>query len=214
MKVVFAFFVNTLLNFAIGLLVAKFLGPDQFGRFALAIAIGIVIQTAAFDWIRLTAVRFYSERSRNARPELRATLDTTFAIFACGLVALAFVAVFAGMTFSLPQSLVGLAVATAITNGFFDYNTALVRARFNDTLYMRLIIAKNIMALVLTVGGAVFSDRRRWRSPALVRAWLVLSSSLARPCAIRPRSGISPDGRLHSTICATACRSSPPISST
>jgi O-antigen/teichoic acid export membrane protein len=154
MKVVFAFFVNTLLNFAIGLLVAKFLGPDQFGRFALAIAIGIVTQTAAFDWIRLTAVRFYSERSRSARPELRATLDTTFAIFACSLVALAFIAVFAGMTFSLPQSLVGLAVATAITNGLFDYNTALVRARFHDTLYMRLIIAKNIMALVLTVGGA------------------------------------------------------------
>ena len=154
MKVVFAFFVNTLLNFAIGLLVAKFLGPDQFGRFALAVAVGVVIQTAAFDWIRLTAVRFYSERSRSARPELRATLDTTFAVFACGLVALAFVAVFAGMTFALPQSLIGLAVAAAITNGLFDYNTALVRARFHDTLYMRLIITKNILALTLTVGGA------------------------------------------------------------
>jgi O-antigen/teichoic acid export membrane protein len=154
MRIVFAFFVNTLFNFAIGLLVAKFLGPDQFGRFALALAVGVVIQTAAFDWIRLTAVRFYSEHRRSAHPELRATLDLTFAIFACGLVALAFVAAFAGMTFALPQSLVGLAVAAAITNGLFDYNTALVRARFNDMLYLRLIITKNILALLLTVGGA------------------------------------------------------------
>src|SRR5580704_1848397 len=110
MRVVLAFFVNTLFNFAIGLLVAKFLGPEQFGRFALALAVGVVIQTAAFDWIRLTAVRFYSERSRSARPELRATLDTTFGVFACGIMALAFVAVFAGMNFALPQALVGLAV--------------------------------------------------------------------------------------------------------
>ena len=56
MRVVFAFFVNTLFNFAIGLLVAKFLGPEQFGQFALALAVGMVIQTAAFDWIRLTAI--------------------------------------------------------------------------------------------------------------------------------------------------------------
>lgn len=154
MRVVFAFFVNTLFNFAIGLLVAKFLGPEQFGRFALALAVGVVIQTAAFDWIRLTAVRFYSERSRSVQPQLRATLDTTFAIFACGLVALAFVAVLAGMTFALPQGLIGLAVAAAIINGLFDYHTALVRARFNDTLYVRLIVTKNVLALTLTVGGA------------------------------------------------------------
>jgi O-antigen/teichoic acid export membrane protein len=154
MRIVFAFFVNTLFNFAIGLLVAKFLGPEQFGRFALALAVAVVIQNAAFDWIRLTAVRFYSERSRSARPELRATLDTTFAILACGVVALAFVAVLTGMTFALPQSLVGLAVAAAICNGLFDYHTALVRARFHDRLYGRLLITKNILALTLTVGGA------------------------------------------------------------
>ena len=43
MRVIAAILVNTLFNFVIGLLVAKFLGPDQFGRFALAAAVGMMI---------------------------------------------------------------------------------------------------------------------------------------------------------------------------
>lgn len=175
MRVVFAFLINTLFNFAIGLLVAKFLGPEQFGRFALALAVAVVIQTAAFDWIRLTAVRFYSERSRSLRPELRATLDTTFAVLACGVVALAFLAVLAGMNFALPRRLVGLAVAAAITNGLFDYHMALARARFHDALYGRLIITKNLLAVTLTVGGAfVFASAQM----ALAGTCLSMAGSL------------------------------------
>ena len=189
MKVIFAFFVNTLLNFAIGLLVAKFLGPDQFGRFALAVAVGVVIQTAAFDWIRLTAVRFYSERSRAARPELRATLDTTFAIFACGLVAIAFLAIFTGATFALPKSLMALAALAAITNGLFDYNTALVRARFHDSLYMRLVVTKNLFALILTVGGAfIFGNAQMALAGtclSMVGSVLLARESLRDPAAKR-----------------------------
>ena len=44
MRVIVAFLVNTVCNFAIGLLVAKFLGPEEFGRFALAMAVGVVMQ--------------------------------------------------------------------------------------------------------------------------------------------------------------------------
>ena len=44
---------NILFNFAIGLLVAKFLGPEEYGRFALAYATAIFVQTGFFDWIRV-----------------------------------------------------------------------------------------------------------------------------------------------------------------
>ena len=63
MKVLVAFFTNTFFNFVIGLMVAKFLGPEEFGRFALALAIALVSQTIVFDWLRLAAIRFYSERT-------------------------------------------------------------------------------------------------------------------------------------------------------
>ena len=154
MRVIAAFLVNTLCNFAIGLLVAKFLGPEQFGRFALALAVAMVLQTAALDWIRLSSIRFYSERTRQERPELRATLDLTFAFIACALAAVTLALMFSGLDLTLSNGLIGLAVGVAIVNGLFDYNTALVRARFHDQLYGRLILIKNLMALVATAGGA------------------------------------------------------------
>ncbi len=154
MRVIAAFLVNTLCNFAIGLLVAKFLGPEQFGRFALALAVAMVLQTAGLDWIRLSSIRFYSERTRQERPELRATLDLTFALIACALAAVTLVLMVSGLDLTLSNALIGLAVGVAIVNGLFDYNTALVRARFHDQLYGRLILTKNLMALVATAGGA------------------------------------------------------------
>ena len=41
MKVVLAFLLNVAFNFAVGLLVAKFLGPEEYGRFALALATAV-----------------------------------------------------------------------------------------------------------------------------------------------------------------------------
>jgi len=154
MRVVAAFLVNTLFNFVIGLLVAKFLGPDQFGRFALAAAVGMMIQTIAFEWLRLSAVRFYSARVREQQPEVRATMDAAFAVLALGLAAVAIVWVLSGVELALSPALVALAFCAAIANGLFDYHTALVRARFHDRLYAGLVILKNAFALVLTTGGA------------------------------------------------------------
>ena len=154
MLVIIAFISNTLFNFVVGLLVAKFLGPAEFGRFALAIAITLVVQTTIFDWIRLSATRFYSERTRAEEPGLRATLDLAFAILAALLTLVGGFIAFAHFNLALSGGVIGLALAASIANGLFDYHSALVRARFNDHLYVRLIIIKNILALLLTGGGA------------------------------------------------------------
>ena len=50
MLIVVSFFSNTAVNFVIGLLLARFLGPADYGRFALTLAIAVVLQTVAFDW--------------------------------------------------------------------------------------------------------------------------------------------------------------------
>ena len=74
-----AFVSNALFNFLVALLVAKFLGPAEYGRFAIAWAGAVLVNTAGFDWLRLSAVRFYSKRARAERPAVRATLDACFA---------------------------------------------------------------------------------------------------------------------------------------
>jgi O-antigen/teichoic acid export membrane protein len=155
MRVLGAFLFNTLCNFGIGLIVAKFLGPAEYGRFALTLAIALTIQIALLDWTRLCAVRFYSERVRAAEPTIRATLDMAFALISFGIAGLAVVVAFADTGLDPTRGLIGLALGVAIANSLFDYRTALVRARFHDRLYGRLVIIKNVFSLVLT-GGAAF----------------------------------------------------------
>jgi O-antigen/teichoic acid export membrane protein len=175
MRVLAAFFFNVLCNFAIGLLVAKFLGPAEYGRFALAFAVAIAVQSAFFDFLRLGATRFYSERVRTEDPTLRATLDTTFVVIALSIAASATFLLLSGVHFTLSNGLIALALVTAVFNGLFDYNTALVRARFHDQLYTRLILVKNALALLLTGGGAfIFASAKM----ALVGSILSISGSI------------------------------------
>ena len=117
MRVVLAFAVNTFFNFIIGLMVAKFLGPEEYGRFALALAAGIVVQTALFDWLKLAATRFYSARAREIAPELRATLDLSFSLITVALTLVTIAILLSGIEFQLSSSLVGLAMGAAIANG-------------------------------------------------------------------------------------------------
>ena len=154
MRVALAFAINALCNFVIGLLVAKFLGPEAFGRFALALAVGVAIQIACFDWIRLAAARFSATRSGQIGGGARATLDASFAAVTLGLAVIGVAALLTGLDLRLSPELLGLALVAAAVNGFFDYQQALVRARFADGLYARLLLTKNLLSAILTVGGA------------------------------------------------------------
>jgi len=113
-----------------------------------------VVQTALFDWLRLSATRFYSEQARHNAPEIRATLDASYLLVTLGLAVTTLAFALFGPELDFDGELILLALATASVNGLFDYSTALLRARFNDRLYSRLVFVKNLLALVLTGGGA------------------------------------------------------------
>ena len=180
MKVALAFAVNALFNFIIGLLVAKFLGPEGFGRFALALAVAVVIQIACFDWIRLAATRFASTRSGQIGTDARATLSASFATVTLAVAILGLGALLFRLDLSLSPELLGLALAMAVVNGFFDYQQALVRARFQDGLYARLLLTKCLLAVVLMVGGAWLTG-----SPVVALAGACAAMALALASAHR-----------------------------
>jgi O-antigen/teichoic acid export membrane protein len=189
MRVLLAFFVNILFNFVVGLLVAKFLGPEEYGRFALALATAMAVQTLFFDWLRLGATRFYSEHVRREEPALRATLDVGFAVLTFALAIGAALLVLSGIRFTLSNGLILLAMAAAVSNGLFDFHTALVRARFQDRLYTRLVIVKNILALGFTGGGAYWFGSAKM---ALIGGIVSLTGSivLARGALTDPGAGV------------------------
>lgn len=152
--IAFPFILNSLFNFVVGLLVARFLGPSEYGRYALALSVAVVLQSFGLDWLRLSATRFYSEQDRHNRPEIRATLNLLFA----GIAGLAFVAAvgiaFSGLNLPLSPQLVALAIGAAVANGLFEFSAALVRARFLERTYGLLVAARTLLSLCLTVGAA------------------------------------------------------------
>lgn len=176
MTVLAAFFLNTVFNFILGLLVAYFLGPEEFGRFALALAIGAMAQSLIFDWTRLSALRFFSGAAHLKRPELAPTLELSFAILAVGLTVLAAVVLLSGVELPPSRALFGVAIAASIANGLFDYRSALLRAQFHDRAYARLMLVKNVMAITLTVGAAFLTGSA---FAALVGACVSMAGSVA-----------------------------------
>ncbi|KMO36636.1 teichoic acid transporter [Methylobacterium tarhaniae] len=154
MAVIAAFVVNAVLNLALGLLIAQILGPADFGRFALGTAGAVVLTIMLFEWLRLSATRFYSARVRDTEPWIRAMLDRAYAATALGLAGAAVLLLAGHPLVGEPALLAAAAAGAAVGIGLFDYQAALARARFVGGLYLRLVLIKNGLALVLMVGTA------------------------------------------------------------
>ncbi|AWN54200.1 polysaccharide biosynthesis C-terminal domain-containing protein [Methylobacterium sp. 17Sr1-1] len=154
MAVIAAFVVNAVMNLALGLLIAQILGPADFGRFALGTAGAVALNTLLFEWLRLSATRFYSERVRQAEPWIRSMLDRAYLATVIGLLGAALLALAGRPLVGDPALLAAAAAAAAIGLGLFDYAAALARARFVGGLYLRLVLVKNALTLPLMVGTA------------------------------------------------------------
>lgn len=154
MTIILTFVVNSGLNLVLGLIVAKFLGPEEFGRYAVVAAVAVVIQVMLLDWIKLSALRFYSERTRASEPAVRSTLDVLHVSISAGFIAIGAATIAVGWHSAAPAALVAATVGMAIFGFLFDYHTALARARFREGAFAVLVIVKNVAALVLMAGSA------------------------------------------------------------
>lgn len=183
MAVIAAFVMNAGLSFVLGLLIAKLLGPADFGRFALATAGAIVANTVLFEWLRLSATRFYSGRVRVDEPWIRHGLDRAY--LALALLLFAAAAVCAGLGIEAgPDSrgavLAGTATA-ALGIGIFDYHAALARARFDGRLYLGLVAVKNLLSFGTMAGAAWFLPQPAWVLAAAGASQLLAVLILMRP---------------------------------
>lgn len=174
------FAVNSAMNFILGLLVARFLGPEQFGLYALGAALMMLVNAFAIDWLKLSTIRFYTEGTRSSHPGIRSTLDGMAALCTLSLLAILFAAIVSGADLRIPTAIVMAAVAAGAAGGLFDYQQAVARAREADMAYARMVFIKNALALLLMVGGAWATQ-----SPALVLGGATLSSLVALMTARR-----------------------------
>jgi O-antigen/teichoic acid export membrane protein len=173
MLIVIAFAANSLLNFVIGLLVAWLLGPEAFGIYAIGATLLVVLNACFLEWIKLSAVRFYTLDSPDRVP-VRRSLDGLFTMSALGMGVIVALAWSLGLDAGLPAGLMMATVAAAIGGGLFDYLQAIARARRSDAVFAKLVLLKNVLALLLMAGGAFL-----FQSPLLVMLGLAASGSLA-----------------------------------
>ncbi|MBD3847893.1 polysaccharide biosynthesis C-terminal domain-containing protein [Bosea sp. SSUT16] len=186
MTVLLPFLVNAVLNFALGLLIALFLGPEAFGLYAIGAALVVLVNTAALDWLKLSAVRFYTAQTRASDPGIRSTLDLLFAGAALALCGLLGIVLLAGFDGGVPVALLVAAVLAGIGAGWFDYHGAIARARFLDAAYGRLIAVRAAIVLVLMVGGAWLT-----RDPVVVLL-AGLAGTIASVLSVRGRLSDGP----------------------
>ncbi len=174
MWMIATFVVNSGLNFVLGLALAGVLGPEEFGRFAVASMAAIVLGTLAFDWLRLSTTRFVVADQGSRDPRLHPSLDAGYGAASLLLIAGGALAASLAGTIRVDATTVAVVVAAAVANGAFEYRAALARALFANRAYTALILSKNLLAFGLALGAGLVLG-----SAAAVLAVLALSAAVS-----------------------------------
>ncbi|MBV9520273.1 MAG: oligosaccharide flippase family protein [Hyphomicrobiales bacterium] len=151
------FALNALLNLGLALALAWALPASAFGAFTVYFAAALLLGNLAYDWVRLSAMRFYTPVARTKEPQLRATLDAAFCASTGIALTLAIIVAVSGF---LPEtSLASLVALVAVTaaNAAFEYWTALCRARFDPRRYAIMVVARSIFTFGFVVPVALFT---------------------------------------------------------
>ncbi|MBV9076708.1 MAG: lipopolysaccharide biosynthesis protein [Methylobacteriaceae bacterium] len=186
MLLVALFLASAAMSFALSLVVAALLGPAEFGRYTVALAAAVALNTVLFEWLRLSLTRFYERPPAGARSPVRDALERAyvagFALLALGTT----VAAFAGWTFGLPPLLLAATVAGAVALALLDYFAVLARARFDDRAYATLVLGRGFSSLALASLAALSTG------DATTVLAASSASALLAIAAVRPRLA---DGR-------------------
>jgi O-antigen/teichoic acid export membrane protein len=179
------FGVNAALNLVLTLALARLLSATSYGALATWTAAALFVATAAFDWVRFSAMRFYTPASRAGEPAVRATLDISF----LGCVPLAGLAVFAlagaGVLPGLDWIGALALAAFLIGNAASEYLAALARNVGATGAYARLVAIRHLLTLGAALPVAAWTQDPRATMIALGLA--VWPSVLFGALALRDR---------------------------
>lgn len=183
------FAANAVLNLAFMLLLARLLPAPAYGALSVWTAAALFMATTLFDWVRFSALRFYTPHVRADDPGIRASLDTAF-VLATVPAGLAVLVAWVG---DLLPGLTGLSAAALLAltvgNAASEYLSALARCRFESGIYARLVIFRHALTIGIVVPVAVMSGSAALTLSALALAiWpSVIHGIIAlRDCAASP----------------------------
>jgi hypothetical protein len=185
------FGLNAALNLTLMLALARAMPAGAYGSLATWTAGALFFATAVFDWIRFSAMRFYTPQTRRDEPGVRATLDLAFlgsAPLAAVLVTLmAVLQWLPGLTAATTLALIALTIGNAAS----EYLAALARNLLRTRIYAWLIALRHGVVFAAVVPVAALTRDPAWTLAALALAvWpsvivgaFALRDTEARPAA-------------------------------
>jgi O-antigen/teichoic acid export membrane protein len=183
------FGLNAVLNLILMLALARAMPAEAYGSLATWTAGVFFLTTAVFDWVRFSAMRFYTPHSRDGDPAVRATLDLAFLISTLLAAALVFAAttlrLLPGLTGTIALALVVLTVG----NAAFEYLAALARNLSNTRVYAWMIALRHGSILICVVPVAALTRDAAWTLGALaLTIWpgVILGASALAEAGAKP----------------------------
>lgn len=141
-----AFLFSALVQFVLALVVAWILGPDEFGTYAFGLAAAILLQTFAFEWLRLAATRLHQAGNFQFARQLHRTFRIVASFMILAGVILAFMPV-------ARAYLLAMLPMVAVAAGLADLRAALMRAEFRTARYACFMLIRNLISVVLMLAA-------------------------------------------------------------
>lgn len=154
-----SFLLNAGSNFALGLLLARELGPGPFGVYAIAVAGAGALAVPLVEWLRHAATRFTRLDVSAAAAQVRATLDACALAAVVGVILLILLARLLGDLLPVPAAALMPAGLMMLCGALVDLHCAILRAQSRVTLYAGLVVARSgLTLLVLTATARATGD--------------------------------------------------------
>jgi len=122
-----AFLLNSAGNFVIGIVLGALLGPAEFGRYATVTLAALTLAGGAFDWLRLSTIRFSGYGDQ--RVSFASSLEAAYLVVAAALYVAVAIAWLCGLDFGFGPILLWLTPFFTVAVSRVDYAAAQFRAR-------------------------------------------------------------------------------------
>lgn len=143
-----------LASFVLLPIITRFMGPEKYGEYALALAVSALVGTVASSWIRNVAFRFYFDAKEAATTRSfylsLALLQAAVGIAAFGIAGL--LLAFRGETF-VPTATLMAAAGMVLAGDFQALTTSFIRAEQDSGRYAAAEVTAAVTRLVGTASG-------------------------------------------------------------
>ena len=177
-----AFYLNSLGNFALGIVLGALLGPAEFGGYATVALAGVTLAAATLDWLRFSALRYFSDPT--TRADTASSLEAGYLYVVALVMALTLGLGLCGLTFGLSRPLFFMIPALAFALNRVDYAGAKFRASDRPHPFIWLFGLRQALYFTLTVGFAYVTRSAVATAGALAVSSLI--AALALSPALRP----------------------------